>query len=443
MKVSLFTWEFPPNIYGGAGVHVAHLSEALRKQIDVEVRTVAVGAEPKTPGMQVRRYPASLGDASLARADPRLSKALATLAFNLRIVADPIDADIVHTHTWYTNFAGALAKRAYGAALVATVHSLEPLRPWKREQLGSGYEISSWMEKDGLTACDAVIAVSKEMKQDIRKCYDVPEDRIAVIHNGVDPGVFRPRDGRATVDKYRIPKPFILFVGRLTRQTGVFDLVRAMDRVPKGVTLALVTGKPDTLGIVDELRAALKERRNILWLNEFLMEKELVDLYNEAEVFVCPSAYEPFGIINLEAMACETPVVASRVGGITEVVVDGETGFLVPPAEPEVLAERLARILGDPELGQRLGKAGRQRVLQEFSWDRLAQRVLGLHRTLPQRPWGPPAPRIGKVFWQTPESNSCERTESAQVGESWMRIDSTGATSSSRARALASAAPSP
>ena len=382
MKVSLFTWEFPPNVYGGAGVHVAHLSEALRKQIDVEIRTVAEGNEPRVTGMRVRRYFASLGDWALAHADRGLSKALSALAFNLRVVADPIDAEIVHTHTWYTNFAGALAKRAYGTALVATVHSLEPLRPWKREQLGPGYEISSWMEKEGLTACDAVIAVSQEMRRDIRRCYDIPEERIAVIHNGVDPETFRPRDGRATVRKYRIPSPFILFVGRLTRQKGVFELLKAMEHVTKRVTLVLVTGKPDTPGIVDELRAALKGRRNVLWLNTMLTEKELVDLYNEAEVFVCPSAYEPFGIINLEAMACGTPVVASRVGGITEVVVDGETGFLVPPGDFGMLAERLTRILSDPELARRMGEAGRRRVLRAFSWDRIAQRVVELYRTL-------------------------------------------------------------
>ena len=382
MKVSLFSWEYPPNVYGGAGVHVSHLSEALRKQIDVEVRTVAEGADPLPSEIRVRRYPASFGAGPGEATDLRISKALAALAFNVRLLADPIDADVVHTHTWYTNFAGALAKRMYGCALVATVHSLEPLRPWKREQLGAGYELSSWMEKDGLTSCDAVIAVSEDMKRDIRSCYDIPEDRITVIHNGVDPNTFHRRDGHETMAKFGIQSPFILFVGRLTRQKGVFDLVKAMDGVPKGVTLALLTGKPDTPEIVDELRTALKGRTNILWVNAMVNEAELVDLYSEAEVFVCPSTYEPFGIINLEAMACETAVVASRVGGIKEVVVDGETGFLVPPGRPEVLSERLSKLLSDRELATRMGRAGRVRVLHEFTWDRIAEKTVALYRSL-------------------------------------------------------------
>lgn len=382
MKVSLFSWEYPPNVYGGAGVHVSHLSEALRKQIAVEVRTVAEGAEPGPSDIHVLRYPTSFGAGPEEATDPRISKALAALAFNVRLLADPIDADVVHTHTWYTNFAGALAKRMYGCALVATVHSLEPLRPWKREQLGAGYELSSWMEKDGLTSCDAVIAVSEDMKRDIRSCYDIPADRITVIHNGVDPTTFRRRDGHETLEKFGIKSPFILFVGRLTRQKGVFDLVKAMDGVPEGVTLALFTGKPDTPEIVDELRNALKGRTNIRWVNAMVSEAELVDLYSEAEVFTCPSTYEPFGIINLEAMACETAVVASRVGGIKEVVVDGETGFLVPPGRPEVLSERLRALLSDRELAKRMGRAGRERVLREFTWDRIAEKTVALYRSL-------------------------------------------------------------
>ena len=385
MKVSLFSWEFPPNVYGGAGVHVAHLSQALRKQVDVEIRTVEEGPALADPTIRVRRYPASLAGGPLDRADPRISKALGALAFNVRLLADPVEADVVHTHTWYTNFAGALAKRMYGCALVATVHSLEPLRPWKREQLGAGYELSSWMEKDGLTSCDAVIAVSQDMKRDIRSCYDIPEDRITVIHNGVDPEVFRRRDGRATVAKFGIRPPFILFVGRLTRQKGVFDLVKAMDDVPKGVSLALLTGKPDTPEIVEELRGVLKGRTNILWVNAMVNESELVDLYSEAEVFACPSTYEPFGIINLEAMSCETPVVASRVGGIKEVVVDGETGFLVPPGDPGALADRLSVLLSDADLAKRRGEAGRRRVLEEFTWDRIAEKTVALYRTLSRR----------------------------------------------------------
>jgi glycogen synthase len=314
--------------------------------------------------------------------DPRLAKALDVLSCNANMVADPIDAEVVHTHTWYTNFAGALAKRLYGCRLVATVHSLEPLRPWKREQLGMGYQLSSWMEKEGLEACDAVIAVSQEMKRDILRCYDLSPRRVTVIHNGVDPAKYRPQDGSRSLAKYRVRKPFVFFVGRLSRQKGVFDLLDAMEHVPEGTTLVLATGKPDTPQILEELRRALSASENVVWIPEMLEDPDLVGLYNEAAVFACPSIYEPFGIINLEAMACETPVVATRVGGIKEVVVDGETGLLVPPGDPVRLGRALSRILEDPRLAARMGEAGRKRVLQHFTWDRIAEKTLKLYRSL-------------------------------------------------------------
>ncbi len=380
MKTTVFTWEFPPNIYGGAGVHAKYIATSLSKLIDVEVRTLEEGPPAAISGPTVRRYRSTLKP--LGVPDPKVAKAFEVLSLNMNMVADPINSDIVHTHTWYTNFAGALAKRAYGCKLVATVHSLEPLRPWKREQLGSGYELSSWMEREGLTACDAIIAVSREMKKDILKCYDVPAQRISVIHNGVDPEKYCPRDGAAGIAKFGIRKPFVFFVGRLTRQKGVFDLIDAMEHVPAGTSLVLATGKPDTPEIEEELRRVVKANPNVVWINQMLEDPDLVSLYNEAAVFACPSIYEPFGIINLEAMACETPVVATRVGGIKEVVVDKETGFLVPPGDPAKLGRAITRLLEDPKLAARMGKAGRKRVLQQFTWDRIAEKTLKLYRSL-------------------------------------------------------------
>ncbi len=380
MKATVLTWEYPPNIYGGAGVHAKYITASLAKLIDVEVRTIEEGPPPNIPGVRVRRYRPTLR--GLGSPDPRIAKALEIFSLNANMVADPIDADVVHTHTWYTNFAGALAKRIYGCRLVATVHSLEPLRPWKREQLGAGYELSSWMEKEGLEACDAVVAVSREMKRDILKCYDIPASRVAVIHNGVDPQKYHPQDGSRTVSNFGIRTPFVLFVGRLSRQKGVFDLLEAMHSVPEDTTLVLVTGKPDTPAIEEEVRRALSGVGHVTWIPEMLQDPDLVGLYNEAAVFVCPSIYEPFGIINLEAMACETPVVATRVGGIKEVVVDKETGFLVPPGDPVKLGRAITRLLEDPPLAARMGKEGRRRVLEHFTWDRIAAKTLELYRSL-------------------------------------------------------------
>jgi glycogen synthase len=245
------------------------------------------------------------------------------------------------------------------------------------------------MEREGLTACDAIIAVSADMKKDILKSYDVPAKSVAVIHNGVDPAKYHPQKGTASfgkgsasIAKFGIKKPFVFFVGRLTRQKGVFDLVAAMDHAPKGTTLVLATGKPDTPEIEDELRRILKKMPNVVWIRDMLEDPDLVSLYNEATVFACPSVYEPFGIINLEAMACETPVVATRVGGIKEVVVDGETGLLVPPGDPVRLGKAITRIIEDPKLAARMGKAGRKRVLQHFTWDRIAEKTLTLYRSL-------------------------------------------------------------
>ena len=380
MKAAIFTWEYPPNVYGGAGVHAKYITAALAKRADVEVRTLEAGPAVSVPGVRVRRYRSTLH--GLGTPDPRMAKALEVLSFNINLVSDPVDADVVHTHTWYTNFAGAMAKRLYGCKLVATVHSLEPLRPWKREQLGAGYDLSSWMEKEGLEACDAIIAVSQEMKKDILNCYRLPSSRVHVIHNGVDPHKYHPADGSASVAKFGIRKPFVFFVGRLSRQKGIFDLLDAMDHVPEGTTLVLATGKPDTPQIEAELRRALATADHVVWIPEMLEDPDLVGLYNEAAVFACPSIYEPFGIINLEAMACETPVVATRVGGIKETVVDGETGLLVPAGDSVRLGRALRKLLEDPSLAKRMGKLGRRRVLQRFTWAKIAEQTLSLYRSL-------------------------------------------------------------
>jgi glycogen synthase len=379
MKTTIFTWEFPPNIYGGAGVHAKYIALALSKRIDVQVRTFDSGPPPDLP-IKVWRYRPSVR--ALAAPDPKMAKAFEVLSFNVNMMSDPIDSDIVHTHTWYTNFAGALAKRVYGCKLVATVHSLEPLRPWKREQLGAGYELSSWMEKEGLESCDAVVAVSQEMKRDILKFYDLPPDAVHVIHNGVDPEKYHPKEGAASLNKFGITNPFVFFCGRLSRQKGIFDLLEAFDDLPKGTQLVLATGKPDTPELVGELRDGIGGRKDVVWIHEMLEDPDLVNLYNEASVFACPSIYEPFGIINLEAMACETPVVACAVGGIKEVVVDGETGFLVPPEDPDKLAAAISKVLDDPQLAARMGKAGRARVLDQFTWDRIAEKTISMYETL-------------------------------------------------------------
>jgi glycogen synthase len=380
MKATVLTWEYPPNIYGGAGVHAKYLTMALAKRIGVEVRTLEEGAPQDVPGVRVRRYRPTLRGLGLP--DTKVGKALEVLSCNLNMVSDPIESEIVHTHTWYTNFAGALAKRTYGCKLVATVHSLEPLRPWKKEQLGAGYALSSWMEREGLAACDAVVAVSAEMKRDILKVYDLPTSRIRVIYNGVDPDKYHPRDGTASLGKFGIRKPYIFFVGRLSRQKGIFDLIDAMEFVAPETTLVLATGKPDTPEIEEELRRVVKGLDRVVWIHQMLEDPDLVNLYNEAAVFACPSIYEPFGIINLEAMACETPVVATRVGGIKEVVVDKVTGVLVPPGDPGTLGRAISRVLADPREAARMGKAGRLHVLKHFTWDRIAERTIQLYGSL-------------------------------------------------------------
>ncbi|HEX2883650.1 MAG TPA: glycogen synthase, partial [Candidatus Limnocylindria bacterium] len=332
MRALLLTNEFPPEIYGGAGVHVGELSRHLRELIELDVRTFGT-RDDQGQGWRVRGYPVAH---DLAVAPERLRPMLAALSRDLSMVADPVDADVVHAHTWYTHLAGVLARLAYGIPLVVTVHSLEPLRPWKREQLGGGYDVSTWIERTALESADAVIAVSRETRQDVLRLFDVRPDRVHVIHNGIDSEFYRPDPGTHALQRHGVDPsvPYVLFVGRITRQKGIVHLVRAIRHLDPGIGVVLCAGQPDTEEIGREMtegvRTAQAERPNVVWIGEMVSREEVRQLYTHAAVFCCPSVYEPFGIINLEAAACETPVVASAVGGIPEVVVDGETGLLVP-----------------------------------------------------------------------------------------------------------------
>jgi len=293
-----------------------------------------------------------------------------------------MDCDIVHSHTWYMNMAGALAKTLYGIPAVATVHSLEPLRPWKAEQLGRGYELSKWMEREGLCSCDRVIAVSGGMKKDIMNCYPIPSSKISVVYNGIDPSVYARREEGRVLESLGIRKPYALFVGRLTRQKGVFDLLEASRKFLPGTQLVLATGKPDEPGILDDLKRAVRGRKDVVWINSMLGQKDTIALYSGAAVAVTPSVYEPFGIVVVEAMACGAPVVASAVGGIREIVESGRSGLLVPPADPPALAEAVNRVLTDNTLAQKLASNARSRVERHFTWEAAAKKTFELYKRL-------------------------------------------------------------
>ncbi len=373
MKVVILSMEYPPNIYGGVGVHVGNMASALSGLMDVEVRTSWFPRSPRRSNVRLYRVPPAGG---------KSGPALDALRLDLEMVSDPMDCDIVHTHTWYTNLAGALARRLLGIPAVATVHSLEPLRPWKAEQLGRGYELSKWMEREGLCGCDRVIAVSEGMKRDIMKCYPIPSSRIPVVYNGIDPSVYtRHQDGRV-LESLGIRKPYALFVGRLTRQKGVFDLLEASRRFLPGTQLVLATGKPDEPGILDDLKRAVKGRRDVVWIDRMLDQADTIALYSGAGVAVTPSVYEPFGIVVVEAMACGAPVVASAVGGIRETVESGRSGLLVPPADPPALADAVNRVLSDKSLAGKLAGNARRRVERHFTWQAAAEKTHDLYKRL-------------------------------------------------------------
>ena len=398
MKVLFLTNEYPPHIYGGAGVHVDHLSRELAKSMPVEVRCFG-DQNFKKGNLRVKGF-------ELDTSDFTCPKPLRSVFGAVRRCTDfnttNIDANLVHCPTWYSHFGGILAKLNYGISLVITVHSLEPLRPWKREQLGGGYDFSLWIEKTALPMADAVIAVSNETKRDNERLFGVDPARVHVIHNGIDLEEYRKVDSTEALARYGIDlnEPYLLFVGRITRQKGIIHLMRAIQFMDRRFQIVLCAAAPDTPEIAEEMKNAVErlktQRSDIIWIDEMVDQKTATELYSHAVVFCCPSIYEPFGIINLEAMACETAVVASAVGGIKEVVVNGETGFLVPleqmkesPFEPlnpakfeRDLAARINQLMADPKLREKFGKAGRKRAQEKFSWSAIAQRTKTLYESL-------------------------------------------------------------
>ncbi|HEV2887335.1 MAG TPA: glycogen synthase [Jatrophihabitans sp.] len=389
MRAALISREYPPEVYGGAGVHIEFLARELRKLIEIEVH--CFGTERDEPGVHAYRTPPRL-----AGANP----ALATLGIDLEMVAGLTSdgrsaADLVHSHTWYANLAGYLASMLYDIPHVVTAHSLEPLRPWKAEQLGGGYWISSWAERSAYEAAAAVVAVSTGMRADILTAYPaLDESRVHVIPNGIDTELYAPVPGRDVLARYGLDpdRPIALFVGRITRQKGVAHLVAAAAEFAPGVQLALCAGAPDTPELAAEISTAVQRlqagREGVVWIQEMLPREQLLQLLTAADLFLCPSIYEPQGIVNLEAMACETAVVASRVGGIPDVVVEGETGLLVDydaaaPKEFEAdFAAAVNSLIGDRGRLRAMGLAGRERAVTEYGWDAIAARTVRLYESL-------------------------------------------------------------
>jgi starch synthase len=390
-RIDLLTREYPPDVYGGAGVHVEYLAENLRALADVRVHCFGEPGPRDLPGVTGYATPAGL-----AGANP----ALATMGIDLEMAAGCAGADVVHSHTWYANLAGHVAKLLHGVPHVVTTHSLEPLRPWKAEQLGGGYALSSWCERTAVEAADAIIAVSDGMRRDVLACYPaVDPARVHVVHNGIDTDQYAPDSGTGVLARLGIDpnRPTVTYVGRVTRQKGLPYLLRAALRLPADAQLVLLAGAPDTPEIAAEVQglvAQLRERRDgVVWILEMLPKPEVIQVLSHSTVFVCPSIYEPMGIVNLEAMACETAVVATATGGIPEVVADRETGLLVPieqagdgtgtPVDPDRfvadLAAAITELLADPELAARMGRAGRERAVRRFSWESIAERTMRVY----------------------------------------------------------------
>jgi alpha-maltose-1-phosphate synthase len=386
-KVALLTREYPPEVYGGAGAHVEYLARELRKRAELSVH--CWGPPRDEEGVTAHEPWTALSDPK-----PE-SAAFQAMSINLAMGAALKGVDLVHSHTWYANFGGHLAKLTWSIPHVVTTHSLEPLRPWKAEQLRGGYALSTFCEQTALEGADAVIAVSQGMRQDVLICYPaVNPDRVHVIHNGIDPKIYRPLRSEATLAKLGVEpgRPFAFFNGRITRQKGLHLLLAAALKIDPSYQLVIVASSPDTpeigaeiAGLAERVRA---ERGNLIWVDRFLPLEELLHLHSSAAVFVCPSIYEPFGLVILEAMACETAVVASRVGGIPEIVVDGETGYLVdydqerPESFTTALATRVEELLSDPALAIRMGKVGRARAIKDFGWPAIAARTVELYDSL-------------------------------------------------------------
>ncbi|OFP36599.1 glycogen synthase [Corynebacterium sp. HMSC071B10] len=383
MRVGMMTREYPPEVYGGAGVHVTELTRFMRKLVDVDVH--CMGAPRDMEGVFVHGVDPELEDAN---------GAIKTLSTGLRMANAAAGLDVVHSHTWYAGLGGHLAGQLHEIPHVVTAHSLEPDRPWKREQLGGGYNVSSWSEKNAMEYADAVIAVSSGMKDAILRAYPrIEPEKVHVVLNGIDPGNWYPGETTITEELRVDPnKPIAAFVGRITRQKGVPHLLKAAQLFDEDIQLILCAGAPDTPEIAAETEALVEklrtERDGVFWVKDMLPPEKIREVYAAADVFVCPSIYEPLGIVNLEAMACETAVVASRVGGIPEVVVDGETGVLVDYAEDDPatferdLAEAVNKVAGDTALSQRMGAAGLVRAREKFSWATIAQETVDVYTTL-------------------------------------------------------------
>lgn len=399
MKALFLTNEYPPNIYGGAGIHIEYLTKELAKLIEVEVRCFGDQDLPLS-SPKVKGYQSDL--ARFAACSRKLRSPLSALDISVAFNTDLVDAQLVHCHTWYTHFGGIIAKLGYGIPLVITTHSLEPLRPWKREQLGRGYDLSTWVEKTALEMADVLIAVSQGMRTDILRLFDITEDKVKVIYNGIDTHEYRPVNTKDGLTKYGVDPdtPYVLFFGRVTRQKGIIHLVNAIKYLDENVQVVLCAGQPDTEDIGREMeekvQAIQAKRKNVVWIREWVSNSPKIELYSHAAVFCCPSIYEPFGIINLEAMACATPVVGSAVGGIKEIIDHGKTGFLVeleqqqdspfeavnPDKFSRDLAENINKIVADENLQQAMGQASRERAVQMFSWQAIAEETLALYETL-------------------------------------------------------------
>jgi len=406
MKIVILTNEYPPNVYGGAGVHVEYLTRELAKLDDGahEIEVLCFGNQAVDDGnLTVRGVTAGF---ELPHQDDRHAKFMDTMARDLIMAGSVADADIVHGHTWYSHLAGCLAKQLTGAQLVLTTHSLEPHRPWKVEQLGTAYHASSWVERTAYENADGVVAVSSSMNEDVRELYDIDEARVRTIYNGIDVEQYSPALDEDVLRSYGVDpeKPYVLFVGRITRQKGILHLVRAIPYMDSEIQVVLCAGAPDTEEIGEEMEALVDEvqaetENPIVWLAEMLPREDVITIYSHAEVFVCPSVYEPFGIINLEAMACRTPVVASAVGGIPEIVHEEETGLLISfktesgeshePADPDAFSRDLAhgvnRLMGDADLRASMADAARTRVEDVFSWTSIAEQTLDFYKELADR----------------------------------------------------------
>lgn len=407
MRIAFFTNEYPPHVYGGAGVHVEYLSRELAR-LDSGAHQVDVFSFGEQRDIQANLRVHGIGPGiPLPAQDPRHARLLDAFVRNLAMAGAAKNPDIVHCHTWYSHLAGCVARPLTGARLVLTTHSLEPHRPWKVEQLGTAYHATAWIERTAYQNADGVVAVSEAMKEDVQTLYGVPAERVRVIHNGIDPEEYRPRPTPGTLRRLGVDPdvPIILFVGRITRQKGILHLVRAIRYLEPGVQVVLCAGAPDTEEIAQEMATLVDEAKQessatVIWIPEMLPKEDVISLYSHASIFVCPSVYEPFGIINLEAMACETPVVASAVGGIPEIVVPEETGLLIhfdaagggsaEPRDPEAFSRAIAGAVNDlmrsPGRREAMGRAARERVLAKFSWQRIAELTLDFYRDLLDRP---------------------------------------------------------